>query len=384
MSKTVKIGFIGCGGIANGKHLPGMKQQVAKGGVELVAFCDLIEERAAKAAEEYGTAGAKVYTDYKELLKDPEIDAVHVLTPNVAHCEISVAALEAGKHVLCEKPMAATIEDAKRMVEARDRTGKMLTIGYQYRHFPVNQVAKKVVEDGWIGDTYYAEATYLRRRGVPTWGVFTDKSKQGGGPLIDIGTHALDLTLFLMNNYDVDYVVGTSFEKLGTLLDPEVQGQTSPFDGGPNSWNNKTYDVEDSAVGHIKMKNGAVINLRASWAINAPDTVANNEATALLCGTKGGIDTLDDVCRLNHVVAGQQSTTIVGRKINSYIPGFSSGPAPLSKEADIWVKALKGEGELFVTADQAYCVTKILASIYKSSQTGKPVYFGDDGDPIEA
>ena len=116
----------------------------------------------------------------------------------------------------------------QKMLDARDRTGKMLTIGYQYRHFPVNQVAKKVVDDGWLGDIYYAEATYLRRRGVPTWGVFTDKSKQGGGPLIDIGTHALDLTLFMMNNYDVDYVVGTSFEKLGTLLDPEHQARSIP------------------------------------------------------------------------------------------------------------------------------------------------------------
>lgn len=378
---NVRIGFIGCGGIANGKHLPGMKQQVEKGGVELVAFCDLIEERAVKAAKEYGTPDAKVYTDYKELLADPTIDAVHVLTPNVAHCEIACAALEAGKHVLCEKPMAATIEDAKRMIETRDKTGKMLTIGYQYRHFPVNQVAKKVMDDGWVGDPYYAEATYLRRRGVPTWGVFTDKSKQGGGPLIDIGTHALDLTLFLMNNYEVDYVVGTSFEKLGTLLDPDQQGQNR-FDGQPDPWNNKTYDVEDAAVGHIKMKNGAVINLRASWAINAADNIANNEATALICGTKGGIDTLDDVVRLNHVVAGQASTTIVGKKIASYIPGYSAGKAPLSKEADIWVKALKGEGELFVTADQAYVVTKILASIYKSSATGKPVFFDENNEPV--
>ena len=98
------------------------------------------------------------------------------------------------------------------------------------------------MDDGWLGDIYYAEATYLRRRGVPTWGVFTDKSKQGGGPLIDIGTHALDLTLFLMNNYDVDYVVGTSFEKLGQLLDPKYQGQVN-HRGEQDNWNNKTYDV---------------------------------------------------------------------------------------------------------------------------------------------
>ena len=369
----LKIGFIGCGGIANQKHFPGMSQQTEY--VDMCAFCDLIPERAEKAAKEYGTPDAKVYTDYHELLADPTIDAVHVLTPNIAHCEITIAALEAGKHVLCEKPMAATEADAKKMLEARDRTGKMLTIGYQYRHFPVNQVAKAVVDDGWLGDIYYAEATYLRRRGVPTWGVFTDKSKQGGGPLIDIGTHALDLTLFLMNNYDVDYVVGTSFEKLGRLLDPEHQGQVN-YRGEHDSWNNETYDVEDSAFGHIKMKNGAVINLRASWAINmVGETGANNEAHATLAGTKGGLYTLEDRVRLNHVVANQPSVTYVGNKVASYIPGFSQGPAPLSKEADIWVKALRGEGELFVTADQAYCVTKILDAIYQSSKTGKPVYF---------
>ncbi len=376
----LKIGFIGCGGIANQKHLPGMSQQTEY--VDLCAFCDLIPERAEKAAKQYGTPDAKVYTDYHELLADPTIDAVHVLTPNIAHCEITIAALEAGKHVLCEKPMAATTADAKKMLEARDRTGKMLTIGYQYRHFPANQVAKKVIDDGWLGDVYYAEATYLRRRGVPTWGVFTDKSKQGGGPLIDIGTHALDTTLFMMNNYEVEYVVGTSFEKLGTLLDPEHQGQNN-WRGEPDHWNNKTYDVEDSAVGQIKMKNGAVINLRASWAINmAEERGANNQAHVMLAGTKGGLDTCEDRVRLNHVIANQPTISWVGNKVAGYIPGFSQGPAPVSKEHEIWVKALRGEGDLFVTADQAFCVTKILDSIYYSSKHNKPVYFDAEGMPI--
>lgn len=368
----LKIGFIGCGGIANQKHFPGMAQQ--KEFVDLVAFCDLIPERAEKAAKEYGTEDAKVYTDYHDLLADASIDAVHVLTPNIAHCEITVAALEAGKHVLCEKPMAATEADAKKMLEARDRTGKLLTIGYQYRHFPVNQVAKKVVEADMLGDIYYAEATYLRYRGVPTWGVFTDKSKQGGGPLIDIGTHALDLSLYLMQNYEVDYVVGTSFEKLGRLLNPDEQGQV--YGGNAVPWDNKTYEVEDSAMGHIKMKNGAVINLRASWAINMPkEGGANNEATALLVGTKGGLDTLDQRCRVNHVVCGQPSITYVGEKVPPYIPGYSMGEAPPSLEADYWVKALRGECELFVKAEEAYTVTKILDAIYESSRTGKAVHF---------
>ncbi len=373
MNAKLKVGFVGCGGIANGKHFPGMEQQ--KDYADMVAFCDIVCERAERAAAKYGTPDAKVYTDYRELLADKSIDVVFVLTPNNSHAEITCAALEAGKHVLCEKPMAATEADARRMLEARDKSGKLLTIGYQYRHFPVNQVAKKTIDDGWLGDIYYAESTYLRRRGVPTWGVFTDKSKQGGGPLIDIGTHALDLTLFLMNNYDPLYVVGTSFEKLGRALDPEHQGQTRR-DMTPDSWNNETFDVEDFAVGQIKMKNGAVIDLKASWALNmAADAGAFGDAKVKLCGMKGGLDTHTGIVRLNHVVAGQLAITEIGKKVDAYIPGFTNGKPPVSLEHQIFVEAVLGKRDLFVTADQAYVVTKILDAIYTSSRTNKPVYF---------
>ena len=373
MNAKLKVGFIGCGGIANGKHFPGVEQQSEL--AEMVAFCDLVKERAERAAAKYGTPDAKVYTDYRELLADKSIDAVFVLTPNVSHAEITCAALESGKHVLCEKPMAATEADAKKMLEARDKSGKLLTIGYQYRHFPVNQVAKKTIDDGWLGDIYYAEALYLRRRGVPTWGVFTDKSKQGGGPLIDIGTHALDLTLFLMNNYEPQYVVGTSFEKLGRTLDPEHQGQTRR-DMTPDAWDPNTYEVEDLAVGQIKMKNGAVIDLKASWALNmAEDAGAFGDAKVKLCGMKGGLDTHTGVVRLNHVVAGQLAMTTIGKRVEAYIPGFTGGKPPVSLEHQIFVEAILGKRDLFVTADQAYVVTKILAAIYQSSKTNKPVYF---------
>ncbi|MCL2839307.1 MAG: Gfo/Idh/MocA family oxidoreductase [Defluviitaleaceae bacterium] len=366
---AIKVGFIGCGFIALTKHLPGMSQEKD---VEMAAFCDIIVEKAEKAKKEFGTSNSKVYTDYKTLIADPTIDVIHVLTPNASHAEITIAALEAGKHVMCEKPMAATSADAKKMLEARDRTGKLLTIGYQYRHYNENQVAKKVIDEGYLGDIYYSEASYIRRRGVPTWGVFTDKAQQGGGALIDIATHVLDLSLFMMNNYDVDYVVGTSFEKLGKMLTPEQQGQTNMFRHGmQDPWNNETFEVEEFAVGYIKMKNGAVIHLKSSWALNMADTPAQ----VLLCGTKGGLDTTDSRVRLNHIVAGQQSITMVGDKVAPYVPGFSSGEPPPSLEAQYWVNAIKGEGDLFVTADQAYVVTRILEAIYDSSKTGKAIHF---------
>ncbi|MBR6790836.1 MAG: Gfo/Idh/MocA family oxidoreductase, partial [Oscillospiraceae bacterium] len=203
-----RVGIIGCGGIANGKHLPSLKALAAEGKVEIVAFCDLVEERAKKAAAEYGTPDAKVYTDYKELLKDKDIEVVHVLTPNREHADISIDALYAGKHVMCEKPMAKTAADARRMYEAAKATGKKLTIGYQHRQKPESIYAKQYIDSGALGEIYYANCLAIRRRGTPNWGVFLDEEAQGGGPIIDIATHSLDLTLYLMNNYEPEMVVG--------------------------------------------------------------------------------------------------------------------------------------------------------------------------------
>ena len=137
--EKVRIGIIGCGGIANNKHMPALSKLPD---VEMVAFCDVIVERAEKAAKEFGIEGAKVYEDYKELLKDETIDVVHVLTPNREHSFITVDALESGKHVMCEKPMAINTAEAQKMIDAANRTGKKLTIGYQNRYPPVSRYLK--------------------------------------------------------------------------------------------------------------------------------------------------------------------------------------------------------------------------------------------------
>ena len=198
--EKLKIAIVGCGGIANQKHMPSIRANAEK--AEMVAFCDIIPERAQKAAEEYGTPDAKVYTDYKAMLADHEIeiDVVHVCTPNVAHCPITVAAFEAGKHVMCEKPMAHNTADARKMIEAWKKSGKKFTIGYQNRLRDDTQTLHASCENRELGEIYFAKAHALRRRAVPTWGVFPNKALQGGGPLIDIGTHALDITLWMMNN----------------------------------------------------------------------------------------------------------------------------------------------------------------------------------------
>ena len=148
MDRIVNIGIIGCGGIAEGKHLPSLSKIE---NVRIVAFCDLIIEKAQELAKQYGTPDAKVCTDYHELLADPSIEVVHVLTPNRAHADISIDALKAGKHVMCEKPMAKSGADAKRMYEAAVASGKKLSIGYQHRQKPQSIFAKKYIEEGHHG-----------------------------------------------------------------------------------------------------------------------------------------------------------------------------------------------------------------------------------------
>lgn len=359
MSK-VRIGIIGCGGIANGKHLPALKN--LKDEVELVAFCDLIEERAEKAAKEYGAEGAKVYTDYKELLKDETIEAVHVLTPNRSHSFITIDALESGKHVMCEKPMAKTHAEAKAMVETAKKTGKILTIGYQNRYRPDSMYLKKACENDELGEIYYAKAHAIRRRAVPTWGVFLNEYEQGGGPLIDIGTHALDLTLWEMNNYEPKMVVGSVYKKLGD------QKEAANAWG---DWDPKEFTVEDSAFGFITMKNGATIVLEASWALNSLDV---DEAKTSLCGTKAGAD-MKGGLRINGVKYNKQYVEEVNLKSGGvdYFDGGNAGE-PQDVECRTWISAIKNGTPLVVYPEQAMVVTQILEAIYESAKTGKPVY----------
>lgn len=354
----LKAGIVGCGGIANGKHLPSIRKTKR---FELVAFCDLIRERAEKAAKEYGEEGARVYTDYKELLKE-DLDAVYVCTPNRSHSVITVDALHAGKNVLCEKPMAINSKEALSMAEAAKETGKILTIGYQNRYRSDSLFLKKECGEGALGEIYYARAKALRRRAVPTWGVFLNEHEQGGGPLIDIGTHALDLTLWMMNNYKPKYAVGSVYHKLNGDVD-----QGNSF----GDWKPEDFTVEDSAFGFVVMENGATISVEASWALNTLDV---NEAKTVLCGTKAGADMLDGL-RINGVKHNRQY--VMKPDLGAGGVDFFSGgeQKPEVKEQMVFADALEGKGELVVLPEQALVVTRILEGIYTSAKTGSPYRF---------
>lgn len=359
MRDKLKIAIIGCGGIANGKHLPSLSKLEQ---VEISAFCDIVIERAEKAAKEYGGADAKTYVDYKELLQDKSIDVVHVCTPNISHMEISVAALESGKHVMCEKPMAKSTEEARLMVEAAERTGQKLTIGYNNRFRPDSQYLHNLCKRGDLGEIYYAKAHAIRRRAVPTWGVFLDEEKQGGGPLIDIGTHALDLTLWMMNNYKPKSVMGTIYHKLG-------KNENSANAWGP--WDPKKFTVEDSAFGFITMENGATIVLESSWALNSLDV---DEAKCSLSGTKSGAD-MKNGLRINGESFGKLYTQNI--ELDNGGVAFYDGKSESDPdvEARMWIESILNEADPVVKPSEALVVTQILEAIYKSARTGKAVYF---------
>ena len=261
-SDIVRVGIIGCGGIANGKHMPALKKVP---GVQMVAFCDIIEEKAQKAKKDYGTPDAAVYTDYKKLLEDKTIDVVHVLTPNRAHSFITVDALEAGKHVMCEKPMAINSEEAKKMLDAAEKSGKLLTIGYQTQTDRLRLSTSRLnLEMGTFGDIYFARACAVRRRAVPTWGVFLNEYEQGGGPLIDIGTHALDVTLWIMRQLQA--------EVLRWYYISQAHNNDTEQGNDWGNWDPAKFTVESSAFGFIVMENGATISLDVCLGSQYPRT----------------------------------------------------------------------------------------------------------------
>ncbi len=357
MYGKLKFGIVGCGVIANKKHMPSLKNQPE---VELVAFCDIDKEKAEKAAAEYGTPNARVYTDYRELMKDKSIDVVHVCVPNRAHCEIVIAAFDAGKHVFCEKPIAANAIDAQKMIDAWKRTDRKFTVGFQWRFRPETLFVYDLCSKGELGEMYFARAQSIKRAGVLTYGSYLSKEAQGGGALIDSGSHSIDLTLWLMNNYLPVSVSGSTFNKL--------KYRTEGNKTGP--WDPEDFTVEESAFAHVKMENGASIFLEASWLLNVPE---DGPHIATISGTKGGVDLLDKCVRITKIEAGQLVSIkpdVADADPSKWFPQYLG-----EYEARNWVKSIVEDLEPLVSPYEAIVVSKIIDAVYTSSETGKTIYF---------
>ncbi len=343
--KEIKVGIVGVGGIAQGAHIPNY-QKVP--GVKIYAVCDIVEERAKEAAKRYDAR--YWFTDYEKMMELDELDAVSVCTPNKFHKGPTVAALNAGKHVLCEKPMAASAEEGKEMLQAAKKAKKILMIGLNNRFRGEAQMLKRFIEQGDLGEIYFARAFATRRRGIPSWGAFVRKDMSGGGPMYDIGVHILDLTVWLMGCPKAKGVYGVTYTKFGNRGDVAT--------GGWGMWDWKRFDVEDFAAAFVKFENGASLYLEASWAAN----IEGDEFNSILMGDKAG-------ARLFPLqIYGEARGNLVNIS-PAHVPNVNSHEEEIRR----FIQAIREGGPSPIPPEEALNVQKILDAVYKSSETGRQV-----------
>ena len=346
MSEKIRVGFVGAGGIA-GTHIGYLKTIPD---VEIVALADPAEGACEKLIKAQGIEGAKSFKDYHDILRMREIDAISVCTPNWLHAQPTIEALRAGKHVMVEKPMAMTAREAKAMCEAAKKAKKVLTIGFQQRFRPQAQFIRRAVEEGQLGDVLYCRAHALRRRGIPSWGVFGRKELQGGGPLIDIGVHIIEVSHYLMGKPKPVAASASTYTYLGNKK-PEA---TAPW----GDWDWRTYTVEDLAVGFVRFDNGMTLSIESSFAAHIEKEVFSTT----LMGTKAG-------ALLDH--SAHIFTDYCGKMINIEPQAFEKDEAFLVK-MKTWINAIRG-GPNMAPGEDGMMVQQILDALYLSSEKGREV-----------
>ena len=340
----INVGILGCGKIAQVRHIP---EYAENPDVKLAAFYNPSRKRAEEQAEKYG---GKVYDTAEELLADKSIDAVSICAANYAHAELSIKAMEAGKHVLCEKPMATTLADCEAMVECAKRTGKFLMIGHNQRLAKAHVEAKRLIDQGLIGDIITFRTTF-GHGGPETWAInpgknvwFFDKKKAAMGAMADLGVHKTDLIQFLTGQR----VVRTS-ARLVTL---DKRGEDGELIG-----------VDDNAVCIYEMSGGAFGTMTASWTYYGAE-----DNSTVLYGTKGIMRIYDDP---NHSIVvkladGEEQVYDV-EQIQTNDNQTKSGVI------DLWVECLKNNTPPEISGESAlYAMRAVFASI-ESSQTGRAV-----------
>jgi len=347
MAKRVRVGFVGSGGIA-GTHI---KWLAPVDGVEVVALADPVAGACERHIKTYGLDGAKVFRDYKQLLKMKDVDAVSVCTPNWLHYKPTIEALRAGKHVLVEKPMAMTARESAKMCEVAKQTGKTLTIGFQQRFTPAAQFIHRAVEEGKLGDVVYVRAQALRRRGIPSWGVFGRKDLQGGGPLIDIGVHILEVSHYLLGKPKPVAASAACYTYLGNKK-PDA---TSPW----GDWDYKTYTVEDLACGFVRFEGGATLGIESSFAAH----IEGNIFATTLMGTKAGATWSGGSARL--------FTDYSGKMVNIEPQAFEKEEG-FARKMRNWIDTVRG-GENQAPGEDGMMVQKILDGLYRSAEAGREV-----------
>ncbi len=365
-SKKLRIGFIGCGWIA-GSHIKSFLRQPD---VEIVAGCDLIPGKAAAFFEEYGVEGVKTdYASHKEMLADKSLnlDAVTICTYNRQHAGPAIDAMEAGLHVLLEKPFTVTLDEAIEVMKAEKKTGKILSIGFQPRLDANMKMIKKIVDDGLLGKIYYIQTGGGRRRGIPTpFGTsFITDETAGIGALGDIGCYSLDMVL----------------NAIGYPKPLTVSGYKSAFFGTDPNYSNyvktghpeyaKAFEVDDFAAAFVRLEGDIVLDFRIAWAMNM-DTPGDT----IILGTKGGLripstecwnGTVGGAMKLYHEVCGEQTETVIP------IIEDKSGTSLFDKKIRSFLDAIKENGTAPVPSSQIVYNQAIIDGIAKSAALGREI-----------
>lgn len=345
-AKKPRIAIIGAGFITRIGHLPGYSAARAN----VVAICDLNPVPAQALASQYGIP--KVYGDWREMITAEQPDIVSVCLPNVLHREPVLFALEAGAHVLCEKPLATSVAEAAEMFAAAERVGRRLMAAQNWRWDAGSRAIKRIVDTGDLGDIYYGEATALRRMGIPTWGVFHQKALSHGGALLDVGVHMLDLAVWLMGNPQPVRVSAQTQRKFGTR--PEVAKMLR------SAWDPAKFDVEDFAVALVHFANGATLLLRTSWAAH----IDAETFSVRLAGTEAGATTTPPMVFRNHAGIPVDEHLQL-QKVNSY-----------EREIAHWLRVVAGEEKQLVAPEETMNVQRIIEAAYESAASGHEVAIG--------
>ncbi len=343
----LRIAFIGAGGIAGYQ----MSYLAKMDDVEIVALADVNEEGMAKHAKTYNVS--QTFADYNEMLAKANPEAVSVCTPTGLHAPNTIDALEGGAHVLVEKPMAMSAKEAQAMIDAARKDHRKLVIGFQWRYSPNTRFLRKAIDAGRFGKILYTRCQALRRRGIPNWGVFGRKELQGGGPMIDIGVHILEVTHFTMGSPRPVAASGNTWTFMGNKKSDVVSMW-------PN-WDHKTYTVEDMAVGQIRFENGSILTIESSFVAHMEKDVFNFSIMGEKAGCTWDPPTIfrDDTGYMVNVTPGYLSPSGFGDHFQLKMRNF--------------VEHVLYDKPTLAPAEDGLAVQKMLDGIYQAAEKGHEV-----------
>jgi predicted dehydrogenase len=349
MDKILKVGVVGVGGIAK-MHMPGWDKSAH---AEVVTGCDIDEQKLSRWGSTFGIN--RLTKHYEDLICDPDIDIIDVCTPSHYHAPLTIAALNAGKHVICEKPLAPTPEEVRQMIDARDRSGKLLMTAHHLRFHASSQAIMSEICNGALGRIYHGRAWWLRRAGFPGASSFWLKQHSGGGACIDIGVHVLDLALWWMSNPEPVSVTGVSKHELAAL--PGTFSIWGNADVPPGA------DVEEFAAAFVRFKNGASLIMEASWLLHHDTPDDDRQVT--LYGINGGAHWPD--CKL------YQTNPVTRQHYSTQLGMIQDVTPPHALECMEFARAIVEGAPSPVPAEQSLQVISILDAVYKSEVTGREI-----------